>query len=121
MPGIVAHHNTDIWALANPVGHYGQGDPVWANWTMGFNWLCRDLWEHYLFTNDQQFLRDTAYPLDERRSTVLLCMAGRSWHWQLSNCTCYESRRTYFYDSAGNKGSVSIATTMDISIIRKLI
>lgn len=60
--GWVAHHNSDIWAMANPVGNRGDGDPVWANWYMGGNWLCRHLWEHYLYTGDREFLR-RAYPL----------------------------------------------------------
>ncbi|HEY9663636.1 MAG TPA: glycoside hydrolase N-terminal domain-containing protein, partial [Allocoleopsis sp.] len=49
-PGWVLHHNSDIWAMSNPVGDLGKGDPTWANWYMGGNWLCRHLWEHYLFT-----------------------------------------------------------------------
>jgi alpha-L-fucosidase 2 len=118
MPGVVAHHNTDIWALANPVGHYGQGDPVWANWTMGFNWLCRDVWEHYLFTNDQQFLKDTAYPL--MKASAQFCSAWLvDWHGNLVTAPAM-SPENLFYDSAGNKSSVSIATTMDMSIIRDL-
>jgi len=118
LPGVVAHHNTDIWALANPVGHYGQGDPVWANWTMGFNWMCRDLWEHYLFTNDKQFLKDTAYPL--MKAAAQFCSAWLvAWHGNLVTAPAV-SPENLFYDSAGNKCSVSIATTMDMSIIRDL-
>jgi hypothetical protein len=29
--GWVAHHNTDIWRQAAPVGDFGHGDPTWAN------------------------------------------------------------------------------------------
>jgi alpha-L-fucosidase 2 len=57
MKGWVAHHNSDIWGLSNPVGDLGKGDPRWANWGMGGNWLSQDLWEHYLFTQDQNFLK----------------------------------------------------------------
>ena len=64
--GWVLHHNSDIWALSNPVGDLGGGDPKWANWAMGANWLSRHLWEHYLFTGNKKFLKDTAYPLNER-------------------------------------------------------
>src|SRR5690606_15115469 len=47
--GWTCHHNTDLWRLSNPVGDYGQGDPVWALWPMGGAWLCEHLWENYLF------------------------------------------------------------------------
>ncbi len=40
LDGWVVHHNSDIWALSNPVGDRGKGDPKWANWSMGANWLC---------------------------------------------------------------------------------
>ncbi|QHI70123.1 glycoside hydrolase family 95 protein [Tichowtungia aerotolerans] len=61
--GWVAHHNADIWRQTAPVGDFGVGDPVWANWAFGGIWHCMDLWEHYAYTGDEQFLRETAYPL----------------------------------------------------------
>ena len=63
MNGWVAHHNTDIWALSNPVGDKGQGDPKWANWNQGAGWLSQHLYEHYRFTGDKKFLSETAYPI----------------------------------------------------------
>lgn len=50
-------HNTDIWAMTNPVGLHG-GDPSWANWNMGGAWVASHIWEHYLFTKDLDFLRE---------------------------------------------------------------
>ena len=54
-------HNSDIWAMANPVGQDG-GDPRWANWTMGGAWLCTHIWEHYLFSRDRKAL-ERDYPV----------------------------------------------------------
>ena len=56
-----AGHNSDIWAMACPVG-LGDGDPSWANWTMGGAWLSTHIWEHYLFTRDTEALRRN-YPV----------------------------------------------------------
>jgi alpha-L-fucosidase 2 len=61
--GWVACHNSDIWAMTNPVGNFGEGDPIWANWNMGAAWLSTHLWEHYIFTQDKEFLKSEAYPL----------------------------------------------------------
>lgn len=61
--GWAVAHNSDIWAMSNPVGDFGQGDPGWANWNMGGAWLSTHLWEHYVFTKDQNFLKNDAYPL----------------------------------------------------------
>ncbi|MDE6522977.1 MAG: glycoside hydrolase family 95 protein [Muribaculaceae bacterium] len=50
-------HNSDIWAITNPVG-LNSGDPLWANWNMGGAWIASHIWEHYLFTRDLDFLRE---------------------------------------------------------------
>lgn len=51
--GWVAHHNTDIWRITGVVdGAY------WGMWPNGGAWLCRHLWEHYLYTGDKKFLSD---------------------------------------------------------------
>lgn len=115
--GWVAHHNSDIWALSNPVGNNGDGDPVWANWTMGGNWLCQDLWEHYCFTNDKEFLRKEAYPV--MRAAALFCfdwLIERDGYLVTSPSVSPENN---FF--VGNKSCpVSEGATMDIAIIRDL-
>ncbi len=119
MKGWVAHHNSDIWALSNPVGDKGKGDPKWANWAQGGNWLCQDLWEHYLFTRDERFLRDTAYPLMKGAATFCLDWLVRDKAGWLVVAPSV-SPENDFIDGDGKSGDVSIATTMDMSIIRDL-
>ena len=50
--GWVLHHNTDQWRITGPVDRAQTG-----LWPMGAAWLCRHLWEHYLYTKDEDFLR----------------------------------------------------------------
>jgi alpha-L-fucosidase 2 len=110
--GWVVHHNSDIWATANPV----SGSPSWANWPMGGAWLSQHLWEHYQFTGDKVFLSKTAYPL--MKSAAAFCL---DWLIEDKNGNLVTSPSTtpenIFIDSKGYKGSVSVATTMDMSII----
>jgi len=56
--GWVAHHNTDLWRGAAPINHSNHG-----MWVGGSGWLSHHLWEHYLFTQDEDFLRNEAYPV----------------------------------------------------------
>jgi len=56
--GWVLHHNTDLWRGTAPINHSNHGI-----WPTGGAWLCRHLWEHYLFTGDEQFLAQRAYPV----------------------------------------------------------
>ncbi|MCF2443572.1 glycoside hydrolase family 95 protein [Dyadobacter sp. CY345] len=110
--GWVVHHNSDIWATSNPVG----GSPSWANWPMGGAWLCQHLWEHYQFTGNKEFLSKTAYPL--MKSAALFCI---DWLIKDKNGKLVTAPSTtpenIFLTEKGFKGSVSVATTMDMSII----
>lgn len=55
--GWVLHHNTDQWRITGPVDHASTG-----LWSTGSGWICRHLWEHYLYSGDKEFLRE-AYPI----------------------------------------------------------
>jgi alpha-L-fucosidase 2 len=55
--GWVFHQNTDQWRAAAPMD-----GPTWGTFATGGAWLCTHLWEHYLFTRDEKYLRDV-YPL----------------------------------------------------------
>jgi len=55
--GWVFHQNTDIWRVAAPMD-----GPTWGTFTVGGAWLCTQLWEHYLFTQDQNYLKEI-YPV----------------------------------------------------------
>ncbi len=49
--GWVLHHNTDIWRGAAPINASNHGI-----WVTGGAWISSHLWEHYLFTQDKEFL-----------------------------------------------------------------
>lgn len=117
--GWAANHNTDIWALSNPVGDMGKGDPQWANWPMGGNWLCQHLWEHYRFTGDKKFLRDTAYPIMKAAAQFSLDWLVDDGNGHLVTAPA-TSPENVFITETGQKGDVSMATTMDMSLIRDL-
>lgn len=55
--GFCAHHNSDIWGATYPAGYpNGDGDAVqYAMWNMSAVWLLNQLYEHYLYTNDEDY------------------------------------------------------------------
>ena len=53
--GMVVHHLSDIYGFA------AAADGLWGLWPLGGAWLAYHLWEHYLYTEDKDFLRNTAY------------------------------------------------------------
>ena len=118
--GWVAHHNTDIWAISNPVGDTGNGDPQWANWMMGGNWLCQFLWQHYRYTGDVQFLRDTAYPVMKSAALFSLDWLVKDPASGLLVTAPATSPENMFVLENGTREAVSLASTMDMTIIREL-
>lgn len=128
-PGWVLHHNSDIWAATNPVGDLGNGDPMWANWYMGGNWLSRHLWEHYQFTGDKKFLQQS-YPIMKGAAEFTLSWLQKNSDGLWVTMPSTSPENVYYYDDkkqgsnkkSGDKqqGNVTIASTMDMAIIRDL-
>ncbi|GGZ87500.1 hypothetical protein GCM10007028_27110 [Algibacter mikhailovii] len=60
-------YNTRGWVvntMNNPFGYTSPGWKFpWGAFPGGAAWLCQHLWEHYEFTQDKQYLKQTAYPI----------------------------------------------------------
>jgi len=113
--GWAAHHNVDLWRASTPSG----GDASWAFWPLGGAWLTRHLWEHYSFRPDKAFLRNSAYPLMKGSALFFLdwLVIGPEGYLVTNPSTSPENK---FITESGEACSVSLASTMDISIIREL-
>ncbi|RXG29133.1 glycoside hydrolase family 95 protein [Leeuwenhoekiella marinoflava] len=115
-PGWVLHHNSDIWATANPVGDRGDGDPLWANWYMGGNWLTLHLWEHYAFTQDKDYLAKV-YPVMKEAAVFTLDWLVEH-DGKLTTAPSTSPENLFLVDGKGY--AVTEGATMDIAIIREL-
>jgi len=111
-------HNSDIWAMSNPVGDFGSGDPNWANWNMGGAWLSTHLWEHYQFTRDERFLKDEAYSL--MKGAAQFCL-----EWLVEDKKGYlvtspsTSPENLYITPDGYKGATLYGGAADLAMIRE--
>ena len=116
--GWVACHNSDIWAMSNPVGDFGHGDPVWANWNMGGAWLSTHLWQHYLFTKDIDFLKNEGYEL--MKGAAQFCL---DWLVEDKNGNLITSPSTSpennYRTPDGYVGATLYGGTADLAMIRE--
>ena len=117
--GWCVHHNSDIWALSNPVGDFGQGDPSWANWPMAGAWMSQHLWERYAFGGDTAWLRATGYPLMKGAAEFAMdwLVEGPDGFLVTAPSTSPENA---FITPDGYTGVVSVMTTSDLALIRGL-
>jgi alpha-L-fucosidase 2 len=116
--GWLAHHNTDMWGWASPVG-MGHGNPSWAIWQMGGVWLTQHLWDHFEFHQDLDFLRQRAWPL--MRGCAEFCL---DWLVEgedgLLDTIPSTSPENLFISRAGTTEALTVSTGMDHALIRAL-
>lgn len=119
--GWLAHHNSDIWAKTSPAGGEDwdpRGAARWSCWPMGGAWFCQHLWEHYLYTGDRKFLREKALPLMQGAAEFMLNWLVEDKNGYLVTNPSSSPENTFTLD--GKPLEISMATTMDMSIIREL-
>jgi len=112
--GFVVHHITDPFGFTTP------GDKARAGlWPTGAAWMCRHLWEHFLFSGDEAFLRDQAYPIFKEASEFFLdyLVDDRNGHL-VTGPSCSPENRYKLPN--GVEGRLCFGPTMDNMIVRDL-
>jgi alpha-L-fucosidase 2 len=114
--GTVVHHNTDIWADSSPIDGLGGG--VWA---MGSAWLALHTWDHYAYTGEAAFLRETTYPTLRENAHFLLDYMVRDPHTGHLMTGPSVSPENEYKLPDGKSYSLCMGPTMDISITRAVL
>ena len=116
--GYCAHHNVDIWGHSTPVGLGRKNSVQWAFWNMSAGWLCRHLWEHYEYTLDVDFLKNTAYPLMRGAAEFYLSiLIKHNDRYVISPTTSPENS---YYTENGERVFLAKSTAMTQAIITDL-
>ena len=118
--GWCSSHNSDIWAMTNPVGEKRES-PEWSNWNLGGAWLVNTLWERYLFTQDKEYLRNVAYPLMSGAAQFCLrwLIENPKQPGELITAPSTSPENEYKTDK-GYHGTTCYGGTADLAIIREL-
>ena len=118
--GWVFHQNSDQWRHAAPMD-----GATWGTFSVGGAWLCTHLWEHYLFTGDQAYLRDI-YPLLKGSAQFFLdtLVEHPERHWLV---TCPSNSPENFPIYPGNPNyddkygvTICAGASIDMQILRDL-
>jgi alpha-L-fucosidase 2 len=115
--GIVAHYTTDVWHYTEPMG-----DVVYGMWPMGIAWSCQNIWDHYLFGGDRDYLRNKAYPIMKEAAEFCIgwLVVNPKTGYLVSGPSISPENS---FKIPGEKGNASMVMgpTMDHMIIRDLL
>ncbi len=117
MNGIVAHYTTDPWHFTEPTGAL-----VYGMWPMGIAWSCQNLWDHYLFGGDVEYLRAKSYPIMKEAAEFCLdwLVVNPKTGYLVSGPSVSPENRFKIPGGSGN-ASMVMGPTMDHMIIRDLL
>jgi len=115
--GWVLHHNTDLWRATAPV------DGPWGLWPVGGVWLSNQMWDHYEFSQDREFLRRQAYPAMREAArfvldTLVPAPAGTPFAGKLVTNPSVSPENQYLLNGA--RAHLTYAPSMDIELISEL-
>lgn len=112
--GWTAHVVSNPWGFTAPGEH-----PSWGATNTGGAWLALHAWQHYRFTQDTAFLRET-YPLMKGASRFFLdAMMEEPEHGWLVTAPTTSPENAFFLEN-GKAVSVCMGSTMDNQIITEL-
>lgn len=112
--GWVAHVISNPWFFTSP----GEGAD-WGSTLTGGAWLCTQIWEHYRFTLDKEFLR-IYYPVMKGAAVFLQSVLIREpTHGWLVTAPSNSPENTYQMPN-GFQGQTAMGPTMDMQICRDL-
>lgn len=110
--GWVLHHNTDIWRCTGMVDR-----AFWGMWPNGGAWLCQHLWQHYLYTGDETFLKEI-FPVMKGAADFFLdfLVEHPQYGWMVT-CPSNSPEHGPNGDEKTNTPSIIAGCTMDNQIV----
>ncbi len=117
MNGIVAHYTTDVWHYTEPMGAI-----VYGMWPMGIAWSCQNIWDHYQFGGDMDYLRNKAYPIMKEAAEFCinwLVMNPKTGY--LVSGPSVSPENSFKIPGGSGNASMVMGPTMDHMIIRDLL
>ena len=112
--GAVCHHNTDIWGDTAPQDKWLPG----TLWPMGLAWLCTHIWEHFLFTRDEDFLAEKFDTLVESAEFFLDYLTENDEGCLVTNPSV--SPENTYYATNSRTGTLCSGPSMDSQILYTL-
>lgn len=114
--GWIAHVITNPWMFTEP----GES-ASWGVSKSGAGWLCNNLWEHYQFSRDKNYLQKI-YPVlkGSAQFYAAILVKEPKTGWLVTSPSSSPENSFYMPDGSGKHVSICMGATIDNQIIREL-
>ncbi len=113
--GWTIHHLTD------PFGRTGVADGLWGLTPTDGPWLTLPVYEHFLFTRDYDYLRNTAYPIIRGSTEFILDFLTLSPEGYLVTNPSTSPENRYFLPDSQKPAYLTYAATIDVQTVKKVL
>ncbi|KAK5996405.1 Alpha-L-fucosidase 2 [Cladobotryum mycophilum] len=113
--GTVFHHNLNLWGDPAPTDNFTSS----TMWPMGAAWLVQHQIDHYRFTGDLDFLRNTAYPNLVDVAKFYQCYTFNYRGYQVTGPSL-SAENTFFIPANETNANSQAAMDMDIEMDNQL-
>ncbi len=112
--GWAIHHTTDVFGKTGLISGVNWG----ASPLMG-TWLCLNLWEHFLFTQDTTYLKKKIYPVMKEAAEFVESFLITNKEGYLVTAPSISPENAFLLPN-GERGYIDISPTIDIELISEL-
>jgi alpha-L-fucosidase 2 len=112
--GWTIHHATDIFGKTGI-----QSGIHWGTSPLASAWLCLNLWDHYRFTSDVDYLKNKAYPVMKEAAEFVQSFLIKDKNGYLVTAPSMSPENTFILPN-GQKDQITYAPTIDIELIQSL-
>lgn len=119
--GWMAHHVSNPFGRTTPSGSTKESQVTngYSNPLAGA-WMSLSLWRHYEFTQDQDYLKETAYPVIAGAARFILDFLKENEKGELVTSPSYSPENAYIDPTTGKPTRNTTAASMDIQIINDI-
>lgn len=114
--GWIAHVITNVWGFTEP----GES-ASWGITKCGSGWMCNNLWEHYAYSKDKEYLAEI-YPVLKGSAAFYLSILVKDpkTGWLVTSPSSSPENAFYLPDGSGKHASICMGATIDNQIVREL-
>ena len=116
--GFCSHACVDLWRKTTPTGAGHEYAKLYAFWNLASGWIATHLFEYYEYTQDLDFLKNTAYDiLKEASKFYLSVLSFEDGEYLLAPTTSPENR---YFDDENKWRAFTKKAAMSQAIVKEL-